>query len=277
MPYKRPQIVQMLESLIEHEHIRDVNPTTKRLVQRCLSGDWCVQFRKPHHITSSKEFERRAGSPGLESVTSASSLPATSSSQALLSATVPQETAGSKVRTLKTSRSAEHLKPPVKPPRKGRAAPSGEPRRLGSNDSSTSLPRVAAAEAGPPKARRPERAGSVDPEVSSTPYEERRRQILDETTEYMQEPPEIRVVSPASGSASTSSADLSDAHFSAPPSTSAPRQRRAAPAPPPRRRKPPAIPTLTNANGVTLTTIASSSQGSLTSSPRKNILYPAAA
>lgn len=43
-PYKRPQIVRALESLVEHPEIRDIDPTTKRLVDRCLGGDWCVQF-----------------------------------------------------------------------------------------------------------------------------------------------------------------------------------------------------------------------------------------
>ncbi len=39
-PYKRPQIRLVLLSLIANEHIRDINPTTKRLVQRCLDADW---------------------------------------------------------------------------------------------------------------------------------------------------------------------------------------------------------------------------------------------
>ncbi|OBZ76877.1 Protein LDB17 [Grifola frondosa] len=52
MPYKRPQIVRVLESLVEHEAIRDVDPTTKRLVARCLGGDWCVQFRSEPPATA---------------------------------------------------------------------------------------------------------------------------------------------------------------------------------------------------------------------------------
>ncbi|KAJ3753093.1 hypothetical protein EV360DRAFT_54036 [Lentinula raphanica] len=42
VPYKRPQILYMLESLIRTSNVRDVNPTTKRLVERCLGGEWCV-------------------------------------------------------------------------------------------------------------------------------------------------------------------------------------------------------------------------------------------
>ncbi|KAG9111307.1 hypothetical protein FRC07_008072, partial [Ceratobasidium sp. 392] len=40
-PYKRPELRQTLISLIAHSNIRDVNPTTKRLVERCLSAEWC--------------------------------------------------------------------------------------------------------------------------------------------------------------------------------------------------------------------------------------------
>ncbi|CUA74248.1 Protein LDB17 [Rhizoctonia solani] len=40
-PYKRPELRQTLLSLISHAHIRDVNPTTRRLVERCLNAEWC--------------------------------------------------------------------------------------------------------------------------------------------------------------------------------------------------------------------------------------------
>src|SRR5882757_9750503 len=46
IPYKRPQILVALESLLGNSKIREVNPTTKRLVDRCLSGDWCVQLKE---------------------------------------------------------------------------------------------------------------------------------------------------------------------------------------------------------------------------------------
>jgi hypothetical protein len=44
-PYKRLQIVRTLEGLLSNSDIRDVDPTTKRLVERCLSGDWCVPVK----------------------------------------------------------------------------------------------------------------------------------------------------------------------------------------------------------------------------------------
>ena len=46
IPYKRTQILVTLESLLGNSKIREVNPTTKRLVDRCLSGDWCLQLRE---------------------------------------------------------------------------------------------------------------------------------------------------------------------------------------------------------------------------------------
>lgn len=35
-PYKRPQIKLVLRSLIANSHIREIDPTTVRLVERCL-------------------------------------------------------------------------------------------------------------------------------------------------------------------------------------------------------------------------------------------------
>ncbi|CAE6473955.1 unnamed protein product [Rhizoctonia solani] len=40
-PYKRAELRQTLLSLISHSDIRDVNPTTRRLVERCLGAEWC--------------------------------------------------------------------------------------------------------------------------------------------------------------------------------------------------------------------------------------------
>ncbi|KAL5639584.1 hypothetical protein ACGC1H_006262 [Rhizoctonia solani] len=40
-PYKRPELRQTLLSLISLADIRDVNPTTRRLAERCLAAEWC--------------------------------------------------------------------------------------------------------------------------------------------------------------------------------------------------------------------------------------------
>lgn len=108
LPYKRPQIVQALESLIANQEIRDVNPTTKRLVERCLSGEWCVQHRKPssaRRVFAESGMERTS-SPSSDSVAAQSLTPK------LLSVPGPPTTnlSLSRRRSLKGSRSAEDLR-----------------------------------------------------------------------------------------------------------------------------------------------------------------------
>ncbi|GAA5888751.1 hypothetical protein JCM5296_000091 [Sporobolomyces johnsonii] len=44
-PYKRPQLFRVLESLIAPSSYRDVDPTTRRLVERNLRGSWCACLR----------------------------------------------------------------------------------------------------------------------------------------------------------------------------------------------------------------------------------------
>ncbi|KAJ3964098.1 hypothetical protein EV361DRAFT_812609, partial [Lentinula raphanica] len=45
-----PQILYMLKFLIRMSNICDVNPTTKRLVERCQGGEWCVGFIRQKQI-----------------------------------------------------------------------------------------------------------------------------------------------------------------------------------------------------------------------------------
>lgn len=268
-----------LESLIAHESIRDVNPTTKRLVQRCLSGDWCVQLRQAsNHRTKTLELERRVDSPGLHSVTSSSSSIHASGSTALLASTVSVEPSGSKIKSLKSSRSHEHLKSaPTKPTNAPSERTLAETFR--SNGSSLSLPRVAAAAAHAPPARRRDRAGSMDVEVPSNSQQERRNTILDDSAAFTHETPSIIIQSPFSPNAQdlpeSPLSRLPPVPHSAPIASSLPASpipsrphRRAAPAPPPKRRKPPAIPTskTKTSGGVTFTTIASSASSPLASS-----------
>lgn len=42
--YKRPQIRRLLNGLLAHAHLRDISSTTRRLVQRCLRAEWCVEL-----------------------------------------------------------------------------------------------------------------------------------------------------------------------------------------------------------------------------------------
>ncbi|SPO22273.1 related to LDB17 - protein involved in the regulation of endocytosis [Ustilago trichophora] len=43
-PYKRPQIRRLLNGLLAHGHLRDISATTRRLVDRCLRAEWCVEL-----------------------------------------------------------------------------------------------------------------------------------------------------------------------------------------------------------------------------------------
>ncbi|KAI0298327.1 hypothetical protein B0F90DRAFT_1632724 [Multifurca ochricompacta] len=108
LPYKRPQIVRALESLIAHQEIREVNPTTKRLVERCLSGEWCVQHRTLNTLS------RVPGDPGLQRTGSPSSdRVATQSLTPKLPSAPAPPTPGPSVlrrRSIKGSRSAENLR-----------------------------------------------------------------------------------------------------------------------------------------------------------------------
>jgi hypothetical protein len=60
---------------MENSQIRDIDPTTKRLVDRCLSGEWCIQYRKANIVHCGVRADpeiARVGSPGSDSFTFAS-------------------------------------------------------------------------------------------------------------------------------------------------------------------------------------------------------------
>jgi hypothetical protein len=108
LPYKRSQIVRALESLVEKPEIREVSPTIKRLVERCLSGEWCVQHRTPSNVA------RVSAEPGMQRTASPSSdyLAAQSLTPKLLStpASAMTDPSLARRRSLKGSRSAENLR-----------------------------------------------------------------------------------------------------------------------------------------------------------------------
>ncbi|RPD60621.1 hypothetical protein L226DRAFT_545118 [Lentinus tigrinus ALCF2SS1-7] len=279
MPYKRPQIVQTLESLIENETIRDVDPTTKRLVTRCMSGDWCVQFRKANPATPTnrkftiyEEEIRRGDSPGLDAVSNAG---APHSAGPL----GPQQAQLGRMDSVrgkhaKASRSAEHL--PLAP--SGASAPKhravsghhsahrssdaharkdsiSRVRQL-SGDSSTSLPRVAEASTAV-SAKHRYRAGSFNVDATTTSFSALSTNprsngetihILDASSPLTEEPPEIRVLSPTSPGQLTSSpldrslsssASSSTSSLDTIPKPASPSGRRAAPPPPVKTRRKP--------------------------------------
>ncbi|KAG1737559.1 uncharacterized protein EDB91DRAFT_1140617 [Suillus paluster] len=229
VPYKRPQIVLALESLIQNGNIRDINPTTKRLVERCLGGEWCVQLRKTTHDKEAlkRQGDFRHSSPSHDVI--ASTTQDNVSSRAPTSPDVEHNSASktlsSKSKVLKHSRSVESIHVPTSPRLPSLRSATDKFMRS-STDSATSL-----AAATTPAPRRREKASSVD-DVTVTLYPEKGALV--------QQP---RHPSPSS---------------SLPPATSVNRKvRRPAPAPP-KRRKPPPVPVGTTNSGATITAIATS-------------------
>ncbi|KAJ8597718.1 hypothetical protein M405DRAFT_755489 [Rhizopogon salebrosus TDB-379] len=231
VPYKRPQIVFALESLIQNGNIRDINPTTKRLVERCLGGEWCVQLRKTSH---DKEALKRQGdfrqcSPSHDII--ASTTQDTVSSQAPTSPVMEYDSAskalGLKQKVLKPSRSVESLHAPTSP--RIPILRSADALRRPSTDSAASLGGVATATV----PRRRDKASSVDDVTVAN---------RSENGVFAQQ---LRLP-PSPGSLSL-------------PSTTSTNHKVRRPAPaPPKRRKPPPVPVGTTNGGATITAIATS-------------------
>lgn len=177
-PYKRPQIVRTLESLIEHPEIRDVTPTTRRLVERCLSGDWCVQLRKTAPKPASAALLSPALDGGIERTTSPSTeqvargmyspdlTGAGSGSSYASSSTrnLDRDKLGAgtlhRQRSLKGSKSVENIRTLVtSSPPKNRGLEALKNKIGPSNESASSLPGVAGAATSSKSGR--ERLGSV--------------------------------------------------------------------------------------------------------------------
>ncbi|KAJ7050443.1 hypothetical protein C8F01DRAFT_1068001 [Mycena amicta] len=225
VPYKRPQIVLALESLTGNARIRDVSATTKRLVERCLSGEWCVQLRATRrHADPTSDDERR--SEGSAGTNGRSGMNTPSNSMA---ARVQLErSASNKGRTLKSSKSMEFIK-----------GSSAGPRRA-SNASSLNL--VASASLGsgsglpsPTSPLSPTRKGSADAALQGNGH---------------------RTVSNPHSRAPHAHAQT----MLVPPVPTLPHAHQTAAPPPPttKRRKPPAVPTTTKnvpLGGTTITTI----------------------
>jgi len=227
-----------LESLLGNDKIRDINPTTKRLVERCLGGDWCVQLRKTTPIPTTPVADlMREDSPGL------AAMPDNYRSG-------PDDT---KQKPLKSAKSVENLRPPPVDGRRGNTI------RKASTDSSSSLPNVAVASNNSSRHNR-DRSGSKDTPPAKdrlVPHPIRNDSMgIFETTSPRTLRPE-------------SEPDSLDTPPRAIPSPSG---RRSAPPVPPqvKRRKPPAIPVHrspklngVNGGGKNMTTIGPS----ITSSP----------
>ncbi|KAF8062409.1 hypothetical protein FPV67DRAFT_270108 [Lyophyllum atratum] len=236
IPYKRPQIVYSLESLVANARVRDVNPTTKRLVERCLSGDWCVNLIKATHVDDLE----RAASPGSD--VSAALSPSLVGLSSVHASSQLQRTS---YKPLKASKSAENLRAARPDAPKPNHSPLDNIRRP-SNASAISISGV---------------ANAIAPHPSSHLAPVPKRQGTARATEA-----EDHFCGRLPPSPLKETGFHSHHHQLTPPSDSLPEpgiqtrqpHRRSAPPPPPKRRKPPAIPVERTHGGATITTIQSS-------------------
>jgi hypothetical protein len=285
LPYKRTQIVRALESLIANQEIREVSSTTKRLVERCLNGEWCV-----HHRTSSggrvsaEHGMQRSASPSGDRVAAQSLTPKPN-----VPAPPNADPSLLRRRSLKGSRSAENLRglatTDVKPASRALEAlrkptndsilalaiasspTTSHPHRTGSETLTDKRPadRRPHSHVRPPAAREfilpvPVRHGSLGT-VSDQP--------ISPTAALSSSVPLISPPSPLV----PASARTSNARFPPPPSPASSaasgmstasgtkKVHRQSPPPPPKRRKPPAVPMRvvgTSNGGAEIAAIASS-------------------
>ncbi|KAJ7121079.1 hypothetical protein C8R44DRAFT_540530, partial [Mycena epipterygia] len=256
IPYKRPQIVFALESLTGNSGIRDISPTTRRLVERCLSGDWCVQLRKTHSSghradpTSDDDTRRGSGSSEASARVSHLNLPSMSASAQL------ERSASGKSRTLKSSRSVEFLNvysAPQSPQQRSATRSALDTVRRPSNASSINLVAAATTHNLP----LPTRQGSADSGPVDGSFADRHR------TPHLGHNSELLLPSAVAPGSIANSLSASSLPPSSPSSVQfhvqpPPPQRRSAPPPPPKRRKPPAVPVTRTNGGATITTIRSS-------------------
>jgi hypothetical protein len=223
IPYKRHQIVYALESLLSNSNIREVNPTTKRLVERCLSGEWCVQLRK----AKGKDHSSIRSSESVDSQSSPSR-----SQLGITSVPASSHLHRSNSKTLRSSKSME-FKPALSPSQKPLRLPDNTLRP--NNTSNLNL-------AGATPAARTTRNGRGP----STTIAVSRHEVPSEPNHPMTYNVPILVTEEPQSLIHSSPSE--------------PPRRRAAPAPP-KRRKPPAIPVQVGRSngGATISAIQSSS------------------
>jgi len=247
---------------MENSQIRDIDPTTQRLVERCLGGEWCGQYRKPKVVKD--EVRRGDGndSPGSNSVVSAAqTVPAMASTS---KSTQLERQPSGKSKSLKLSKSVENLKGKSKPPRPPRSVLTGI--RRPSTDSTSSLPGIASAKTPAPKRKDISRSGDFQ---SSFAAQQAERHHLSRNTDSLYPPPRSESLergfdglviqshthppSPLNSLQATSASTSLNVN-----SKPGMPHRRSAPPTPAKRRKPPAVPSEKTNSGATITAIASS-------------------
>ncbi|KAI0036976.1 hypothetical protein K488DRAFT_39762 [Vararia minispora EC-137] len=139
VPYKRPQLAQMLESLVAHPDIREINLVTKRLVARCLSGDWRVgagPSAAPAHHHDPRHEHLSPDAPAISRTTS----PGITSPVLTPQTAAPARPALTRQRSLKGSRSVENLRTSTSSAAAPRNSRLEVLRTAHSNESASSLP-----------------------------------------------------------------------------------------------------------------------------------------
>ena len=258
IPYKRPQILVTLESLLGNSKIREVNPTTKRLVDRCLSGDWCLQLRELRE--SAGYGIRRVSSPNSETSTILSP-PANMGPPASMHLDIT----GNKVmKSLKHSKSVEQLSVRADPSTRQipRSPLDQVQTRRPSNASIQSLPAFVSPNSpkiiAAPASKRRQNMNTI---LVEDVYTARQSSLPLAVEHYYQNPPSP--LSPHTRSApavvtATAATTPPSPPAAEEPSTQTQPRRRPPPPTPTKRRKPPAIPLGRTHGGATITTIRSS-------------------
>ncbi|KAF9485617.1 hypothetical protein BDN70DRAFT_533974 [Pholiota conissans] len=259
VPYKRMQILVALESMISNSGIREVNATTKRLVERCLSGSWCVSLME---LRSEAGYgTKRVGSPSSD-ISNIVSPPGTLDIS--MAASHHLEVSGSAkiAKNMKFSKSVENFgrSEQASASRQAPWSPLDQVRRP-SNASVHSLPGFVAPAGSAAKPTSPHNApatkkrstsatdGTHTPRHNSLPVEDAHHYHYNPVNTATPSSPrtEQHVVRVDDITAAASAISLND-----------PPRRRPPPPAPQKRRKPPAIPIGRTHSGATITSIRSS-------------------
>ncbi|KZW00154.1 hypothetical protein EXIGLDRAFT_639782 [Exidia glandulosa HHB12029] len=248
VPYKRAQIVHTLRCLVDHSNIRDISPTTRRLVQRCLGAEWANVVQQ----------DRRGSGDSLGSPTSPSSMSSFASSipvphvQTTKSMLAPPGGGLKRDKSLRSSASASDLKSAAAPAKHALSVPPSPHLRVASpphNGSMVSLVAATTTTTKPPPpghglpklglgVRHPQRGVSLG-EVADSLHEFKMADAISLDSDSSGSPTPGELAPPAVRQRTTSSPYR--------------------PAPPPpvgHRRKAPAPPVPKTGNGHTITTIA---------------------
>ena len=267
VPYKRPQILVALEAMIGHSRIREVNATTQRLVERCLSGPWCVQLMELRKEAG--YGPQRVGSP------TSSDTPTILSPPGHIGPSAASQLDPSKVmKSLKFSKSVENLGRSEQMTRQSLRSPLDQVRRP-SNASVQSLPGFA----GVGMSSKVPPVGVVAPAAKKRSTSDNHTHVPRHNSLPLDGDHELNnyhyqeAAHPVRLSHAPPVSLLSTAQVLIPeePTAAEPPKRRRPPPAPPKRRRPPPIPIGHTNSGATITSIRSSEPSPLSKAHKPQI------